>query len=94
MSAHHNSTSEPFVTSRYQSQQQMSARGLASNQVSYTFSKAERIAPFRELLKPGIHIKWDSTLEALFYESKMTITSEIETGMQIFEVPTNTLQLT
>ena len=49
------------------------------NQVSYAFSQAEAMAPFRELL----HTKdrkfyWDATLDRLFEESKRKIVRKIE----------------
>ena len=55
------------------------------NQVSYTFSMAEKMLPFRELLKPGTPFYWDAHLESLFKESKAIIISEIEKGVQIFD---------
>ena len=55
------------------------------NQVSYSFSMTERMAPFRKLLKPGTPFHWDSQLEYLFQESKDVIAAEIENGVQIFD---------
>ena len=55
------------------------------NQVSYAFSMAQRMEPFRQLLKPGIPFHWDDRLHALFEECKMVIVSEIEHGVQIFD---------
>ena len=55
------------------------------NQVSYAFAMADRMLPFRELLKPGIPFHWDDTLNSLFNESKAAIISEIEEGVRIFD---------
>ena len=55
------------------------------NQVSYTFSMAERMQPFRQLLKSGISFRWDAHLNALFEESKTVNISEIEHGVRIFD---------
>jgi len=55
------------------------------NQVSYAFSMAQRMEPFRQLLKPGTPFCWDNRLNALFEECKMVIVSEIEHGVQIFD---------
>ena len=53
------------------------------NQVSYTFSMADRMLPFRKLLKPGTPFNWTEDLESLFNESKAIIISDIEKGVQI-----------
>ena len=55
------------------------------NQVSYAFSMAQRMEPFRQLLKPGTPFQWDDRLNALFEECKTVIVSEIEYGVQIFD---------
>ena len=55
------------------------------NQVSYAFSMAERMLPFRELLKPGNTSTWNESLEGPFQASKGVITKEIDTGVQIFD---------
>ena len=55
------------------------------NQVSYTFSMAPKMQPFRALLKPGTPFTWDETLECLFQESKHQIVQEIERGVRIFD---------
>ena len=54
------------------------------NQVSYAFATADRMLPFRELLKPGIPFHWDDTLSNIFKESKDVILSAIE-GVRIFD---------
>ena len=48
------------------------------NQVSYTFSMAKMMLPFRQLLKPGIPFAWDE-------DSKAAILREIEEGVKIFD---------
>lgn len=55
------------------------------NQVSYAFSMADRLQPFRQLLKPGTPFTWDNTLDDIFQESKAVIVNEIEEGVRIFD---------
>lgn len=55
------------------------------NQISYAFATADRMLPFRELLKPGTPFHWDDTLDKIFKESKEVIISEIEEGVRIFD---------
>ena len=55
------------------------------NQVSYTFSMAEIMAPFRSLLKPSTPFQWSDSLEKAFIESKAMILKEISNGVQIFD---------
>ena len=55
------------------------------NQVSYAFSMAERMRPFRDLLKPSTPFHWDNHLDALFRESKQVIIDEIQEGVKIFD---------
>ena len=46
---------------------------------------ADRMLPFRELLKPGTPFRWDHPFEEAFQESKAVIVSEIEQGVRIFD---------
>ena len=55
------------------------------NQVFYAFSMAEKMLPFRQLLKPETPFCWDEHLNRLFEESKAAIISEIEEGVRIFD---------
>ncbi len=55
------------------------------NQVSYAFAVAERMLPFRNLLKPGTPFQWTEELERLFIESKAQIINEIHKGEVIFD---------
>ena len=55
------------------------------NQVSYAFSMADCMLPFRQLLKPGNTFTWNASLEEAFQASKDMITKEIETGVKIFD---------
>ncbi|CAG2222072.1 unnamed protein product [Mytilus edulis] len=55
------------------------------NQVSYAFSMADKMLPFRQLLKPGTPFFWDEHINKLFEESKAAIISEIEEGVRIFD---------
>ena len=55
------------------------------NQVSYAFSMADRMLPFKELLKPVTSFRWDHLLEEALQESKAVIVSEIEQGVRIFD---------
>ena len=56
------------------------------NQISYTFSQAQIMAPFRELLERSRPFYWDDTLESIFQESKKQIVSSIMDGVATFEV--------
>ena len=55
------------------------------NQVSYAFASAERMLPFRNLLKPDKPFEWNDQLEELFNESKSIIIKEIRRGVEIFD---------
>jgi len=55
------------------------------NQVAYAFSMAERMQPFRKLLKSGERFQWSMELEDIFRESKDVIVQEIEHGVRIFD---------
>ena len=55
------------------------------NQVSYAFAAAERMQPFRDLLKPGNEFEWNDTMNSLFNESKSVILQEIKEGVEIFD---------
>ena len=55
------------------------------NQVSYAFSMADRMRPFRDLLKPDTHFEWTEELNELFEESKRVIADQIEKGVTIFD---------
>lgn len=55
------------------------------NQVSYTFSKAKVMEPFRVLLKPDSKFEWTDSLDQAFKNSKTTIVKEIEDGVKIFD---------
>ena len=57
------------------------------NQVSYAFSQAEAMAPFRELLcTKDRKFYWDATLDKLFEESKRKIVRKIEEGVKTFKM--------
>ena len=61
------------------------------NQVSFAFSQAEVMAPFRELLQTkNRKFYWDETLEQLFQESKKKIIEKIENGVKTFEIDRTT----
>ena len=55
------------------------------NQVSYAFSMADTMLPFRELLKPNNSFHWDEELQQAFEQSKLTIINEIHNGVKIFD---------
>ena len=55
------------------------------NQVSYAFAAAERMQPFRDLLKPGNAFEWNDNIDSLFKESKSVILQEIKEGVEIFD---------
>ena len=55
------------------------------NQVSYAFSMASHMLPFRELLKPQSDFHWNDELDRVFQLSKSNIIREIESGVRIFD---------
>ncbi len=55
------------------------------NQVSYAFSMATTMLPFRELLKPSMTFHWDENLQRAFEASQSTIIGEIHNGVKIFD---------
>ncbi|KAL8583505.1 hypothetical protein ACOMHN_056315 [Nucella lapillus] len=55
------------------------------NQVAYTFSMADKMQPFRDLLKPKSTFEWNEQLDHLFEESKQSIIKEMEEGVKIFD---------
>ena len=55
------------------------------NQVAYAFASAERMQPFRDLLKPGKPFEWNDKMESLFKESKAIIMQEIREGVEIYD---------
>ena len=55
------------------------------NQVSYIFAAAERMLPFRNLLKAGTRFQWTEELDRLFNETKALIIGEIHKGVEIFD---------
>ena len=55
------------------------------NQVSYSFASATIMSPFRDLLSPLRKFNWTDELDSAFNESKKTIISEIEKGVEIFD---------
>ena len=55
------------------------------NQVSYAFASAERMLPYRNLLKPSNQFEWTPELDRIFQESKSVIISEIHKGVEIYD---------
>ena len=56
------------------------------NQVAFTFSRTQVMAPFRELLSSKKAFYWDETLEDVFQASKQEILRLVEEGVKAFEV--------
>ena len=56
------------------------------NQVAYTFSQAQVMAPFRELLSTKRKFYWDDTLDQLFEQSKKHIVDKIIEGVKTFKI--------
>ena len=54
-------------------------------QVSYAFSRAEWMLPFRDLIKPAVPFRWDDNLDQLFEESNTVITTEIANEVKTFD---------
>ena len=55
------------------------------NQVSYAFASNEKMAPFRDFLKPSVKFCWTPELQKLFEEAKIVIIEEVKRGVQIFD---------
>ena len=55
------------------------------NQVSYAFTSAEKMLPFKKLLSPSTPFVWTDELDKLFQESKRVIIKEIKEGVEIFD---------
>ena len=55
------------------------------NQVSFTFSMADKMLPFRKLLKPNTKFTWTEELNQAFNVSKSEIIKEINKGVQIYD---------
>ena len=57
------------------------------NQVAYTFSQAEVMEPFRELLSGKKRVwSWDDTLSDVFNKSKEAIIPNIQEGVHNFSL--------
>jgi hypothetical protein len=46
---------------------------------------AEKMAPFRELLKPGTKFNWNEGMQELFEKSKEEIVHAVENGVRLFD---------
>lgn len=55
------------------------------NQVAYSFSRADVMTPFRDLLKPATTFSWTTDLQEAFEASKRHIIDQIQTGVEIFD---------
>ena len=55
------------------------------NQGAYAFSVANRMKPFRDLLRPKNKFEWTDELDKLFLESKEVIIQAIKDGVRLFE---------
>jgi hypothetical protein len=55
------------------------------NQVSYAFSMADTMNPFRELLKQSTPFYWDESLQKLFDCAKTEIIQQIVNGVNMFD---------
>ena len=64
------------------------------NQSAYAFSMAEKMAPFRELLKPGNKFIWNENLQELFDKSKEEIVHAVENGVRLFDPQKRTALVT
>ena len=64
------------------------------NQSAYAFSMADRMAPFRECLKPGTKFIWDDKLQQLFENSKREIVSAVQNGVRLFNPKRKTALVT
>ena len=64
------------------------------NQVSYAFASNQKMAPFRDFLKPSIKFCWTPELQKLFEEAKFVIIEEVKHGVQIFDKDRTTCLVT
>lgn len=55
------------------------------NQVAYAFASADRMQPFRNLLKPNTPFNWTDHMDNLFEETKAIILQDIQRGVEIFD---------
>ena len=55
------------------------------NQVAYAFASADRMLPFRHLLKKDVPFEWTDELQQIFEESKRKIINDITEGVRIFD---------
>ena len=55
------------------------------NQGAYAFSMAQRMQPFRHLLKPKTPFRWTDELSSIFKESKAVIIQEMKDGVRLFQ---------
>ena len=55
------------------------------NQVAYSFSRADVMTPFRDLLKPATTFTWTNDHQEAFEASKRQIIDQIQTGVEIFD---------
>ena len=53
--------------------------------MAYTFSRANTMAPFRDLLQPSTKFTWTTEHQETFEESKKIIIEQINRGVEIFE---------
>ena len=64
------------------------------NQSAYAFSMAEKMAPFRESLKPGTKFHWDEDLQQIFEKSKQEIIDAVKNGVRLFDQQKRTALIT
>ena len=64
------------------------------NQSAYAFSMAEKMAPFREALKPGNKFVWNDDLQELFDKSKKEIVNAVQNGVRLFDPKKKTALIT
>ena len=55
------------------------------NQSAYAFSMADKMAPFRECLKPGSKFHWDENMQEIFDRSKQEIIDAVKNGVRLFD---------
>ena len=60
------------------------------NQISWAYSLAAAMQPFRELVKPNAKFHWDENLERIFQDSKDVLISQCEEGIRAFDPVRNT----
>ena len=56
------------------------------NQVQWAYANSDKMAPFRELVKPNSIFQWTPELKQLFEEAKGKILQQVKTGVRQYDI--------